>query len=142
MVATTRKGTAINKTSLVIERSPKKLAIPITIDPLNKFEPKIFPIAMSPLPLLAARIVTASSGKDVPIAIADKAIAEVVIPSKVESSKAEVTVNLAPKTRKTALKIKVAIKERLIFSCAILALASSHFFFNSSEILSCLVLYR
>ena len=74
----------------IIELSPKTNVI------LNILEPNIFPNAILVLPFLAAIILVANSGKDVPSAIANNEINTFEIPNEFAMFIAEFTIKFPP----------------------------------------------
>lgn len=83
--------------------------IPITTNPLKILEPIIFPTANSGLPLFTAAIVTSTSGREVPRAMAERAIISLPIPKKADMKITESTEYLAPKNIPIGLKRMISI---------------------------------
>jgi len=115
---------------------PNNEGIPITPRLLKMLDPVTFPIARSALPFFAAITDTASSGSDVPIAIAEIAITSFPISNIVDSSITDFIAQLAENAKK--IPDPSRIKGYFIFkrSFAFFSLSSFFFLDNSFNSLS------
>ncbi len=97
IIVTATINTRLNDKSSVILSGPKKLLMPTTAKVLNMLDPSTLPTAMACLPLRTALILTTTSGRLVPRAIAPSDMSPGLTSSDVAIRVRESMVYTAPK---------------------------------------------